>query len=175
MVPALLWKPNEPHLLHPECSHQWSCILYAVRAGAKGSSDISLSMSTDENKKRTQMSIGILRFRGRSSYRGLMPEQPPRSRHLIWTLSQAHGVQQIVRVRCGHCPGKRHYLPCDLQQLLGDVDVQRLSRLMRCEQCGKGDEIEAHVFIPVAAERVRLKVRRLVEIKIRRVPVWRDE
>ncbi len=76
-----------------------------------------------------------------------MPEQPPRSRHLIWTLSQAHGVQQIVRVRCGHCPGKRHYLPCDLQQLLGDVDVQRLSRLMRCQQCGNADEIETHVFI----------------------------
>lgn len=103
-----------------------------------------------------------------------MPEQPPRSRNLIWPLSRAQAVGQLVRVRCPICPGWRHYEPADLQCLLGDVDVNAVSRRMHCERCG-GHGMRAEVFIPVAAERARLKVRRLVAIKIKRVPVWRDE
>lgn len=104
-----------------------------------------------------------------------MPEQPPKSNYVIWTLSRAHDVGQLVRVRCRLCPGWRHYMPDDLRRLLGDVDVHGIARRMRCELCGRRDEMQAEVFIPVAAERMRLTVRRLVDIKVRKVPVWRDE
>jgi hypothetical protein len=103
-----------------------------------------------------------------------MPESNTRPSGLIWPLSKAHEVGQIVRVRCFYCPGRRHYLPGDLQQVLGDVDVRAVSRRMRCERCYRSDGLEADVFVPVASERAKLTVRRLVEIKVRRVPVWRD-
>jgi hypothetical protein len=35
--------------------------------------------------------------------------------------------------------------------------------------------MQAEVFIPVAAERMKLNVRRLVDVKVRKVPVWRYE
>lgn len=106
-----------------------------------------------------------------------MPEQNPKNRppNGSWTLSRAHDVGQIVGVRCGHCPGKRFYQPADLMQLLGNVECYSLEVLMKCERCGRGDEISATVFIPLAEERQKMKLRRLVAIKIRRVPVWRDE
>ena len=31
---------------------------------------------------------------------------------------------------------------------------------MKCETHGKGGEIDTHVFIPVASERLRMKIRR---------------
>jgi predicted metal-binding protein len=105
-----------------------------------------------------------------------MPEQYPKNRppNESWTLSRAHDVAQIVGVRCGHCPGKRFYYPADLIQLLGNVECFHLETLMSCERCHRGDEISARVFIPLA-ERQKMKLRRLVAIKIKRVPVWRDE
>jgi hypothetical protein len=103
-----------------------------------------------------------------------MPELPPKPHGIIWPLSRASEVGQVVRVRCGYCRGKRYYLPEDLQRLFGDSDVNTLSRRMRCEACGK-KEISAEVFIPVASERARMTIRRLVDVKVRRVPVWRDE
>lgn len=92
----------------------------------------------------------------------------------IWTLSKAHDVGQLVRVRCRLCPGWRRYQPDDLRRLLGDVDVHGIARRMRCERCGRRDEMQAEVFIPVASERMRLTVRRLVG-EVRKVAVWRDE
>lgn len=59
-------------------------------------------------------------------------------------------------------------------QLFGDVDVNRLSRTMKCERCGRKDNIECDVIVPVAAERERIAVRRLVKIEVRKRPVWRD-
>jgi hypothetical protein len=65
-------------------------------------------------------------------------------------------------------------LPEDLRGIFGDADVNSLSRRMRCEACRK-KEISAEVLIPVASERARTTIRRLVDVKVRRVPVWRDE
>jgi hypothetical protein len=70
---------------------------------------------------------------------------------------------------------KRFYYPADLIQLLGDVECYHLETLMSCERCQCGDEISARVFIPITADRQKMKLRPLVAFKIRRVPVWRDE
>jgi hypothetical protein len=106
-----------------------------------------------------------------------MPEQHPKNRppNGSWTLSQAHDVGQLVGVRCGHCPGKRYYRPGCLIQLFGNMECHSLEVSMSCERCGRGDEIRARVFIPTAQERMQMKVRRLVAIMIKRVPVWKDE
>ena len=76
---------------------------------------------------------------------------------------------------CGYCPGERYYLPNDVVQVLGDIDIHKLAYRIRCERCGRGDNIDAEAYLPVASERMGIKVRRLVEIKVRRIPVWADE
>lgn len=104
-----------------------------------------------------------------------MPDLPPRRRTLVVLLSWAHQRGQLVQVACGYCPCVRHYVPGDLIRLFGDIDVQGLGRRIRCERCGRRDNMDADLRQPPAAEPQRMTVRRLVDIRIRRTPVWRDE
>jgi hypothetical protein len=104
-----------------------------------------------------------------------MPEQPPKTRNLIWLLSLAAAHGQLVWVECGYCRGRRYYLPDDLRKVFGDADVNRLARKMRCERCGRSDNMEVDVVLPPPAERVTMSIRRLVEIRVKKTPVWRDE
>lgn len=46
---------------------------------------------------------------------------------------------------------------------------------MKCEKCGQNDYLKAEIVSASAAERQAIKVRRLVEVKMRKVPVWREE
>jgi hypothetical protein len=46
---------------------------------------------------------------------------------------------------------------------------------MTCERCGRRENLDVDVRLPSAMERDRIKVRRLVEVKVRKRPVWRDE
>lgn len=103
-----------------------------------------------------------------------MPDMPPRRRKIIWLLSEAHASGQLVRVSCRCRAGDRYYEPADLIQIFGDVDVNRLDRTMKCERCGR-QELDVDVRLPAAMDRAKIKVRRLVEIKIRKLPVWRIE
>jgi hypothetical protein len=45
---------------------------------------------------------------------------------------------------------------------------------MRCERC-KLRELDADIILPSAAERLKIRVRRLVEIRMVRRVIWRDE
>lgn len=104
-----------------------------------------------------------------------MPDQPPGHRKIIWLLSSAHDAGQLVRVSCGYHDDRRYYRPADLIQIFGDIDVNRLGRLMKCERCGRRDNIDVEARLLPAQERDRITVRRLVEIKIRKLPVWRED
>lgn len=104
-----------------------------------------------------------------------MPEQPPKRRTMIHLLSYAVRWGQLVYVECGYCRGRRYYRPGDLRKVFGNIDVNRLALRMKCELCGRGDNMECDVYLPVAAERARMTIRRLVEIRIKKIPVWRDE
>lgn len=103
-----------------------------------------------------------------------MPDQPRKTRRIIWPLSHAAASRQLVWVECGYCRGRRYYEPEDLIKVLGNVDVNRLARRMRCERCGRNYNMECDVYLPVAAERADMTIRRLVEVRIKRIPVWRD-
>ena len=72
-----------------------------------------------------------------------MPEQPmKRTRGIIWPVSNAHATGQLIRVACGYCPGERYYLPNDVVQVFGDIDIHTLAYRIRCERCGRGDNID---------------------------------
>lgn len=103
-----------------------------------------------------------------------MPAQPLARNRLKWPLSSAYRVGQIVRVACSYCRSKRYYDPESVARLVGDIDVNSLRRRMSCEGCGRRDYIDVDVFIPMAAERQELRVRRLKEIRIKKIPVWEE-
>lgn len=78
----------------------------------------------------------------------------------------------LLRVRC--C-GTRHYRIEDVIQAFGDLAVIGMEAHLRCEVCGENQWLRAGLELPSAAERARIRVRRLVRVDVKRIPVWRDE
>lgn len=69
-----------------------------------------------------------------------------------------------------------NYFAHDLIQIFGDVDIDSLMRRMKCERCGDGSgTLDVSTFVPTGSEAVGLKIRRLVRIEFKRVPVWKEE
>ena len=103
-----------------------------------------------------------------------MPEQPRKPRRLVQTLSKAHEVGQLIRVRCFNCNITRHYLPGDLAKLVGDIPFWDVDRHMRCERCKRRD-LDVDILLPSASEGLKIRVRRLVEVRMVRRVIWRDD
>jgi hypothetical protein len=64
-------------------------------------------------------------------------------------------------------------MPADLQQLAGDVPADGIR--MRCDTCGKREWMRVSFENVPAAERQRVRVRRLAEVRMVRKVIWRDE
>ena len=92
----------------------------------------------------------------------------------IYPLSQLVDRLDLVRVRCRYCKLTHNYLPADLIVIFGDVDVDSLMDRMSCEGC-KSQGLDVSTFLPSGPERVGLRIRRLVSIKIKRFPIWRED
>jgi hypothetical protein len=101
-----------------------------------------------------------------------MPE-PYWPKRKDYPLSNLNQGRQMVRVRCSYCKRTHNYFPSDLIQIFGDVDVDSLMTRMRCEG-GDHGRLDVSSFLPTGSEAVGLRIRRLVAIKIQRVPVWSD-
>jgi len=82
------------------------------------------------------------------------------------------GGIRLVRFHCAYCKRDQNYYPLDLIQVFGDVDVNSLAHRVKCEKCHGSLDVTS--FSPEGKEAVGLKIRRLVAIKIQRVPVWRE-
>lgn len=98
---------------------------------------------------------------------------PYRTREFPLSRLTADGGMRLVRVRCVICRRTYNYFPGDLIQIFGDVDVDSLERRITCE-AGDHRPLEVKAFEPAGAEAVGLKIRRLVAIRIQRIPVWRE-
>jgi hypothetical protein len=92
----------------------------------------------------------------------------------MFKLSNADRENQVVRISCGWCRQTRRYLPKDMIQLIGDVPVYHLADDMRCDNCKRRGYLRARCETIAGSDIGRIKVRRLVEVKILRVPVWRE-
>ncbi|RWE34988.1 hypothetical protein [Mesorhizobium sp.] len=110
---------------------------------------------------------------GICSYFVLMPE-PYWPKTKIFPLSALNETRSLVRVTCRYCNRTHNYRPDDLLQIFGDVDVDSLMRRMRCE-AGDHGPLDVKGFVPSGSEAVGLRIRRLVSLKIHRVPVWRED
>lgn len=90
----------------------------------------------------------------------------------VYPLSRLLG-RDLVRVKCNYCKRSVVYRPEDLIQIFGDVDVDSLMGRMKCEG-GDHGYLDVRAFPPTGNEAVGLKIRQLVRIDIKRVPVWRE-
>lgn len=116
-----------------------------------------------------------LTVKGICSYSVLMPDNSGRSGRKAHTLADAHRCGQLVRIQCQLCSIARNYQPVDLERLVGAVDLDGLTAKMRCEKCGKRDYLGAHFCFPTGQELASLRIRRLVDIRMARKVIWRDE
>lgn len=91
-----------------------------------------------------------------------------------YPLSNLNDGQRFVRIRCPACKKTHHYFPTDLIAIHGDIEVDALMHRMKCA-CGGSHVLDVSTVIPSGSEAVGMKVRRLVAIKVKRVPVWTDE
>ena len=80
-----------------------------------------------------------------------------------------------MKVRCMNCFKARHYLPADLKTVLGNVDCDDLEAYMKCERCGSGACLRAEALALSAQERQAIRVRRLVRVRLKKIPEWREE
>ena len=90
-------------------------------------------------------------------------------------LSKLNDTMRLVRVRCRYCKRLHNYAPSDLIQIFGDVDVDSLAFRIKCENGEDHGRLEVEAFVPTGREAVGLRIRRLVAIKINRVPIWRED
>lgn len=90
-------------------------------------------------------------------------------------LSNLNEHRQLVRVRCAYCKRLHNYRPDDLIQVFGDVDVDSLSYRIKCEGGEDHGTLEVKSFVPTGSEAVGLRIRRLVAIKMKRVPIWSED
>lgn len=102
-----------------------------------------------------------------------MPE-PYWPKTKIYPLSSLNDGMRLVRVACRYCKKVHNYRPDDLIQIFGDVDVDSLMHRMKCEN-GDHGTLDVNAFSPSGREAVGLRIRRLVALKIHRVPVWRED
>ncbi|GAA2867679.1 hypothetical protein GGQ99_001256 [Aminobacter niigataensis] len=93
-----------------------------------------------------------------------------------YPLSKLNDARELVEVRCAYCKRAHVYYATDLMQLFGDVDVDSLAGRMTCESVTGGHGL-LHVerIFSGSREMVGRKIRRLVAIQIKRVPIWKEE
>lgn len=103
-----------------------------------------------------------------------MPE-PYWTKKSPYPLSNLVQQMQLVRVACCYCKRGHVYRPEDLIQIFGDVDVDSLMDRMKCERDASHGMMDVKTFSPSGSEAVGLKIRRLVALKMVRVPVWRED
>ncbi|RWE78786.1 hypothetical protein [Mesorhizobium sp.] len=93
-----------------------------------------------------------------------------------YPLSNLIDTLRMVRVTCRYCKRQHNYQPSDLIQIFGDVDVDSLAERMTCEDGGRAHgRLDVVAFVPTGREAVGLRIRRLVAIKVNRIPVWRED
>lgn len=97
-----------------------------------------------------------------------------RKRGHRWHLSDAHDIGQLIRINCGLCNTKRWFVPGDLVQVLGNLDIDIAGKLL-CVKCVRKDYTRAESHNLTGSERQGVRLRRLQEIKMVRRVIWRDE
>lgn len=90
-----------------------------------------------------------------------------------YVLSNVLG-RDLIRTTCRYCKQSHAYRPEDLIYIYGDVGIDSLMDRMKCE-AGEHGYLDVTTFAPTGSQAVGLKVRKLVRVDIKRIPVWRED
>jgi hypothetical protein len=101
-----------------------------------------------------------------------MPEPYWPKRKGSYTLADSARNGAYLRAECRYCKTVHFYLPADMKEVCGDVQVDDVK--FRCETCGDRD-IRPSEYHPPIAELQTMTIRRLEKIYFQRRVVWRDE
>lgn len=104
-----------------------------------------------------------------------MPEPYwPKNKNAYY-LSNADRNRSIIRVRCAYCKRTAYYNPVDLILIFGDVEVDDLMRRMKCESGKEHGMLAVDCISPCGEDAIRIKLRRLDSIRLKRIPIWRED
>lgn len=92
-----------------------------------------------------------------------------------YPLSRMVEHRLLLRVQCHSCRRVSYYRPEDVIQLFGDVDVNSLQRRIKCGRCRSNNFLHIETFQPAGSDLSGIRVRRLVGIKLLRVPIWKED
>lgn len=101
---------------------------------------------------------------------GMYPGEAGRLPHM----SRFSELGHLIKISCTWCRTSHFYDPADMITLLGDVPLLNIEINFRCSGCGKKEYMMSDVEFPPARERIGLTVRRLVEVRTVRRPIWKD-
>ena len=91
-----------------------------------------------------------------------------------YMLSAAVKNGNLAEARCGGCSPPRWYDIGDLLKLYGDIPAINLEAVMPCETCGQRG-MRVNVTSPIAADRQKIRVRRLDRVWWVRKTKWVEE
>lgn len=104
-----------------------------------------------------------------------MPERDGYTRkQMAYTLPQADIDGMLVKVTCQRCRITRYYLPKDLLTLCGPVGIHEIPLWFRCDECHEKRDMVADWKAVYGEDIKTLRVRRLVNVTYKRMPVWED-
>ena len=92
-----------------------------------------------------------------------------------FTLQNALECNLLVKVRCQLCKSVHRYFPADLLQLCGDISLDQIGPWFRCEKCETREYMRADWQDVRGPDVGKVKVRRLVQIRMVRIPEWQEE
>lgn len=91
------------------------------------------------------------------------------------TLSDAMLLDHTMIASCGTCGRKHYYDPADIMKLLGDVPLYLVEQRFSCSRCPTNDFFRVRFDRLSAADRQRVRYRRLKEVKMVKRVIWEDE
>jgi hypothetical protein len=92
-----------------------------------------------------------------------------------YTLSSGAADGMLVKMNCRQCRSVHRYHPADLVALCGDIPIYEVASWFRCEKCATRDHLKAGWDTVMGPDIGKTRVRRLVRVRMVRVPEWREE
>lgn len=104
-----------------------------------------------------------------------MPEPYWPKRKGTYPISEAEKNTRYARVWCTYCKHERYFRLADLRTAFGNIECDDIvyQGRWRCSNCDGKGSLDCKVEDPPASKSIT--VRRLVEVRYVRRPVWKDE
>jgi hypothetical protein len=103
-----------------------------------------------------------------------MPEMNYSRKLQRWSLLDAEMAGQLLAITCQFCNTKHFHKPGDFLKFRDNMSLAKLIGKMRCETCKRKDYMHIDIHHPYGDDFGKLKVRRLVEVRTVKLPVWKD-